>query len=251
MPRVGWLLDLTVDEDEFDQTMARLDALSLIQLSENAEISLHLLIHFWAAARLDLDQQITRKREALTLLLCKTSCSYDSFREWNVWSGLAVHFRALVETKDFGSMDEVSIDFSPDQRSVLAWVYGQLGYYNQCITQYNLVFSDFESDLESNREAITSTVKRIGRVSFSSESRSAALDYLGRASRMVGKLFGSSHILTLSMRSNEGFLLAENGRYGAAQECYKSIIEICEPALGADHPHTLNVNRGLAIVLKH
>lgn len=250
-PRVGWLLDLTADEDEFDQTMARLDSLSLIKLSENAGISLHPLVHFWAAARLDIDQQIVRKREALTILLLQTSCSYDSFQEWNVWSGLAVHFRALVETKDFGSMDDVAKDLSPDQRSVLAWVYSQLGYYTQSIAQYNLVFSDFERDLEFHREAITRTVKSIGRVSFSPESRSAALEYLGRASRMVSKLFGNSDILTLSMRSKEGLLLEDNGRYGAAQECYKSIIEICGPVLGADHPLTLTINQGLATVLKH
>ena len=251
MPRVGWLLDLTADEDDFDQTMARLDSLSMIKISENAEISLHPLIHFWAAARLVVDQQIMSKGEALTLLLVKTSCSYDSFREWNVWSGLAVHFRALIETKEFGSMDKVSKELSPDQRSVLAWVYGQLGYYTQSIAQYELVFSDFGRDLEFNRDAIARTVKSIGRVSFSPESRSTALYYLGGASQMVSRLFGSSHILTLSMRSNEGLLLEDNGRYGAAQECYKSILDVCGPVLGADHPLTLSVSQGLATVFKH
>ncbi len=251
MPHVGWLLDLTADEDEFDQTIARLGSLSLIKLSENTEISLHPLVHVWAAARLDPEQQKIRKNEALTLLLRKTSCSHDNFREWSEWSTLAAHFRALIETNSFGSMDEVSKDLSLEQRSVLAWVYSQLGYYTHAIAQYNFVFSGFEEDLETNRDAIAKIVARMGRISFSPESRSAALDCQEMVSRMVDKLFGDSHIMTLSMRSNEGILLADNGRYGAAQECYKSILRICEPVFGADHPLTLSVTQGLATVLKH
>lgn len=251
IPHVDWLLGLTADEDKFDQTIARLDSLSLIKLSERTEISLHPLVHVWAAARLDPEQQNVRKREALTLLLRKTSCSYDSFAEWNEWSRIATHFRALIETKNFGSMDEISKDLSPDQRSILAWVYSQLGYYTDSIAQYDLIFSDFEKDLESNREAIPRTVARIAPGGFDLENRSAALDCLERASRMVEKLFGNSHILTLSTRSNEGLLLADNGRYGAAQECYNSILKTCEPILGADSPLTLNVTQYLATVLKH
>ena len=251
MPHVGWLLDLTADEDEFDQTIAGLDSLSLIKLSENTEISLHPLVHVWAAARLDPEQQKVRKKEALTLLLRKTSCSHDNFREWSEWSGLAAHFRALIETRNCGSMDEVSEDLSREQRSVLAWVYSQLGYYTHAIAQYNFVFSGFEQDLEPNRDAIARTVAKIGRISFSPESRSAALDCQQRASRMVDKLFGDSHILTLSMRRNEGLLLEENGRYDAAQECYNSILKICEPVFGADYPLTLSVTQCLATVLKH
>ena len=251
MPHVGWLLDLTADEDEYDQTMARLDSLSLIKLSGNTEVSLHPLVHVWAAARLDPEEQRVRKKEALTLLLRKTSCSHDNFREWSEWSGLATHFRALIETRKFGSIDEVSKDLSSEQRSVLAWVYSQLGYYAHAIAQYNIVFSEFELDLEANRDAIAKTVARIGRISFSPESRSAALDCQERASRVVDRLFGDSHILTLSMRSNEGLLLEDNGRYGAAQDCYNSILKICEPVFGADHPLTLRVTQYLATVLKH
>lgn len=251
MPHIDWLLGLTMDEDEFDQTIARLDSLSLIKLSEKAEISLHPLIHVWAAARLDPEQQNVRKREALTLLLRKTSCSHDSFREWNEWSRIATHFRALIETRDFGSMDEVSKDLSPDQRSILAWVYSQLGYYTHSVAQYDLLFSELEKDLESNRDAIARTVARIPRVGFDLKDRSGALDCLERASRMVDKLFGNSHVLTLSTRSIEGLILADDGRYGAAQECYDSILKTCESALGADSPLTLNVTQCLATVLKH
>lgn len=251
MPHIDWLLDLTADEDEFDQTIARLDSLSLIKLSEKTEISLHPLVHVWAAARLDPEQQSVRKKEVLTLLLRKTSCSHDGFREWNEWSKIATHFRALIETRDFGSMDDVSKDLSPDQRSTLAWVYSQLGYYTHSVAQYDLVFSGFEKDLESNRDAIVRTIARIPQVRFDLESRSAALGCLQRASRMADKLFGNSHILTLSTRSNEGFLLADDGRYAAAQECYDSILRTCEPVLGADSPLTLNVTQCLATVLKH
>ncbi len=251
MPHVDWLLGLTADEDEFDQTIARLESLSLIKLSEETKISLHPLVHYWAAARLDPGQQNLRKKEALTILLRKTSCSNDSLREWNEWCTNAPHFRALVETRGFGSMDEVSKDLSPDQRSTLAWVYGQLGYHTHSIAQYTLVFSDFEKDLESNRDAVARTVARIARVRYNQESRSVALDCLACASRMVDKLFGDSHVLTLSTRSNEGLLLAEHGRYSAAQECYDSILRICEPVFGIDNPLTLNVTQSLATVLKH
>ncbi|KAM0798240.1 hypothetical protein BDR22DRAFT_823588 [Usnea florida] len=124
MPYVDWLLGLTADEDAFDQTIARLESLSLIKLSEEIEISLHRLVHVWAAVRMNPGRQSLRKKEALTILLRKTSCSHDSLRDWNDWCTNATHFRALVETRGFGSMDEVSKDLSPDQRSTLAWVYG-------------------------------------------------------------------------------------------------------------------------------
>ena len=251
MPHVDWLLGLTADEDEFDQTIAKLDSLSLIRLSENTEISLHPLVHVWAAARLSPEQQNVRKKEALTLLLRKTSCSHDSFREWNEWSSIATHLRALIETRDFGSMDEISKDLSTDQRSILAWIYSQLGYYTHSLAQYNLVFSDLEKDLETNRNPIARCVTKIAQVNFDLESRSAALECLERASAMVDKLFGNSHILTLSTRSNAGLLLVDDGYYDAAQECYNSILKTCEHFHGADSPLTLKITQRLATVLKH
>ena len=71
LPHIDWLLGLTADEDEFDQTIARLDSLSLIKLSEKTEISLHPLIHVWAAARLDPEQQNVRKRKRLPFFCVK------------------------------------------------------------------------------------------------------------------------------------------------------------------------------------
>jgi tetratricopeptide (TPR) repeat protein len=72
---------------------------------------------------------------------------------------------------------------------------------------------------------------------------------VAKSSSIREKMLGREHPSTLESRSNLAAVLSDQGKYEAAEEANRQVLEVSEKVLGKEHPDTLTSRSNLALVL--
>ena len=239
---------------EFQDVLAELSNLSLLQILETrplgSHFSLHPLIQDWMKLRVSPRDRRTYATEAISMLAAfidaKDNVKLALQSKQTILSHLDVSVQNDVSFLNHG-------DGLGTQRLILATLsfasfYHSQGRYTEAEQLYGRALAGSEKQLGPDHPETLRTVHNLAIVYQAQGRYTEAEQLYGRALAGNEKLLGPDHPETLRTVHNLAIVYRLQGRYTEAEQLYGRALAESEKQLGPDHPETLRTVHNLAIV---
>src|SRR5260221_232550 len=234
---------------KFEDAIAKMQELSLLQFSHSAEneitISLHSMVSEWLRIRLDKSSQPTFLAAAILHLEYHLLSIGDSDHKTRfegqahldtIWRG--------VESFNLG-------DHFLEARIIFGNFYLDQGRLKDAEMMYSRALAGYEKALGHEHTSTLNTVNNLGLL-YADQGRLEDAEMMyNRALAGYEKVLGHVHTSTLDTVNNLGLLYADQGRLKDAEMTYNRALAGFEKALGPEHTSTLDTVNNLGLLYAH
>jgi len=231
---------------KFEDAIAKMQELSLLQFSHSDEneitISLHSMVSEWLRIRLDKSSQRTFLTAAILHLEYHLLSIRDSDHKTRI-EGQA-HLDTIwrgVESLNLG-------DHFLDARITFGNFYRDQGRLKDAEMMYNRALAGYEEALGPDHKSTLNTVHNLGNLYADQGRLKDAESIYNRALAGKEKALGPDHTSTLNSVHSLGLLYAGQGRLKDAEMMYNRALAGYEKALGPEHTSTLGTVNNLGLL---